>query len=53
MECKKSYTNKAKNPDVEYFLKSNCVEFTKKNQSVTYLVMSMEKGEFLGYFTIK
>ena len=41
-----------KNPDVEHFLKSNCVEFTKKNQSVTYLVMSMEKGEFLGYFTI-
>ena len=41
-----------KNPDVEHFLKSNCVEFTKKNQSVTYLVMSMEKGELLGYFTI-
>lgn len=41
-----------KNPDVEYFLKNNCVEFTKKNQSVTYLVMSMEKGDFLGYFTI-
>lgn len=35
-----------KNPDVEHFLKNNCVEFTKKNQSVTYLVMSMEKGEF-------
>ncbi|EOS72959.1 hypothetical protein C817_05262 [Dorea sp. 5-2] len=41
-----------KNPDVEHFLKSNCVQFTKKNQSVTYLVMSMEKGELLGYFTI-
>ena len=41
-----------KNPDVEHFLKNNCVEFTKKNQSVTYLVMSMEKGELLGYFTI-
>lgn len=41
-----------KNTDVEHFLKNNCVEFTKKNQSVTYLVMSMEKGDFLGYFTI-
>lgn len=29
-----------KNPDVEYFLKKNAIEFTKKNQSVTYLVFS-------------
>lgn len=27
-----------KNSDVEAFLKRNAVEFTKKNQSVTYLV---------------
>ena len=29
-----------KNPDVEHFLKKNAIEFTKKNQSVTYLVFS-------------
>lgn len=41
-----------KNPDVEKFLKKNSIEFTKKNQSVTYLVFSVENGELLGYFTI-
>ena len=28
------------NPDVEQFLKERAIEFTKKNQSVTYLVIS-------------
>lgn len=41
-----------RNPDVEHFLKKNSIEFTKKNQSVTYLVMSNEDGEIVGYFTI-
>lgn len=41
-----------KNPDVERFLRENAIEFTKKSQSVTYLVFSVEKGEMLGYFTI-
>lgn len=41
-----------KNPDVERFLKKSSIEFTKKNQSVTYLVFSVEDGELLGYFTI-
>ena len=41
-----------KNPDVEMFLKKNAIEFTKKNQSITYIVLSMEDGELLGYFTI-
>lgn len=27
-----------RNLDVEHFLKENAIEFTKKNQSVTYLV---------------
>ena len=27
-----------KNPDVEYFLHNNAIEFTKKDQSITYLV---------------
>ena len=41
-----------KNPDVEHFLKESAIDFTKKNQSVTYLVLDMEDGALLGYFTI-
>ena len=41
-----------RNSDVEKFLKNSAIEFTKKNQSVTYLVFSTEDGELLGYFTI-
>ncbi|MBD5546374.1 MAG: GNAT family acetyltransferase [Lachnospiraceae bacterium] len=41
-----------KNPDVERFLKNSAIEFTKKNQSVTYLVFSKANGEMLGYFTL-
>ncbi len=41
-----------KNLDVERFLKKSAIEFTKKNQSVTYLVFSKDDGELLGYFTI-
>ncbi len=41
-----------RNKDVENFLKNSSVEFTKKNQSVTYLVFSNEDTELLGYFTI-
>ena len=41
-----------KNPDVERFLKNSAIEFTKKNQSVTYLVFSKNSGEMLGYFTL-
>ena len=41
-----------KNPDVERFLKNSAIEFTKKNQSVTYLVFSKNSGEMLGYITL-
>lgn len=41
-----------KNPDVERFLKKSAIEFTKKNQSVTYVVISVEDGGLLGYFTL-
>lgn len=41
-----------KNPDVERFLKKSAIEFAKKNQSVTYLVFSVEQKELLGYFTL-
>ena len=41
-----------KNLDVEHFLKKNAIEFTKKNQSVTYLVFSNDEGELIGYFSI-
>lgn len=41
-----------KNPDVERFLKKSSIEFTKKNQSVTYLVMSVVDQKLMGYFTL-
>ena len=41
-----------RNSDVERFLKNSAIEFTRKNQSLTYLVFSVEDGELLGYFTI-
>ena len=41
-----------KNPDVERFLKKSSIEFTKKNQSVTYLVFDVSSMELVGYFTI-
>ncbi len=41
-----------KNMDVEKFLKEQAVEFTKKNQSVTYLVFTNEDVALAGYFTI-
>ena len=41
-----------KNPDVERFLKKSSIEFTKKNQSVTYLVFDVSSMELIGYFTI-
>ena len=43
-----------KNPDIERFLKNSAIEFTKKQQSVTYL--AFKRGEefplFVGYFTL-
>lgn len=41
-----------KNSDVESFLKKNAIEFTKKNQSVTYLVFFLEDMCLVGYFSI-
>ncbi len=40
------------NKDVERFLKQQSVEFAKKQQAVTYLVLSLEDAELLGYFSI-
>ena len=41
-----------KNTDVERFLKEQSLEFTKKNQSVTYLAFSNDDASLVGYFTI-
>ena len=38
------------NPEIEKFLKKNAIDFTKKSQSVTYLVFF--DGELVGYFTL-
>lgn len=40
------------NPDVERFLKCNAVEFTKKDQSVTYLVIDHDNDRLAGYFSL-
>lgn len=40
------------NKDVEKFLKERAIEFTKKNQSVTYLVFSSDDANLVGYFTL-
>lgn len=40
------------NTDVERFLKRQAIEFAKKHQAVTYLVLSSEDAELLGYFSI-
>ena len=41
-----------KNPDVERFLKESAIEFTKKNQSVTYFVFDINSMRLAGYFTL-
>lgn len=40
------------NPDVEHFLLHNAIEFTKKDQSVTYLVFNAEDASIAGYFSL-
>lgn len=40
------------NPDVERFLKKQAIDFANKHQAVTYLVLSLEDAELLGYFSI-
>jgi hypothetical protein len=41
-----------KNLDVERFFKEQSIDFTKKNQSVTYLVFENENAALVGYFTL-
>ncbi len=40
------------NVDVQHFLRQHAIEFSKKHQAVTYLVLSVEDAELLGYFSI-
>lgn len=40
------------NQNVEKFLREQAIEFTKKNQSVTYLVFSKDEATLVGYFTL-
>ena len=47
-----SYFSCPKNSDVENFLKYNAIDFTKKNQSVTYLIFPVDEALPAGYFTI-
>lgn len=40
------------NKTIETFFKRQAIEFTKKNQSVTYLVFSKKDAALVGYFTL-
>ena len=40
------------NVEVEHFLKANAVEFTKRSQSVTYLVFDTNATRLVGYFAL-
>ena len=40
------------NSDVEHFLLHNAIEFTKKDQSTTYLVFDAEDGALVGYYSL-
>ena len=40
------------NPEIENFLKKNAIDFTKKSQSVTYLVSPIDEFFAVGYFTL-
>lgn len=40
------------NPQVEYFLQHHAIEFTKKDQSVTYLVFDISDDSLAGYFSL-
>jgi hypothetical protein len=41
-----------RNQDVEGFLKRQAIDFTNKNQSVTYLVFATDDAQLLGYFAL-
>ena len=41
-----------RNPDVERFFLEQSIDFTKRNQSVTYLVKSIAMRKLAGYFTL-
>ena len=41
-----------KNPDVEHFIKENAIEFTKKQQSITYIVLDNFNASLVGYFSL-
>ena len=40
------------NPDVERFLVHQSIDFTKRNLSVTYIVVAKDSDELVGYFTL-
>lgn len=39
------------NPEIEYFLKHDAIQFAKEKTAITYLVFN-ENGEFVAYFTL-
>ncbi|MDO4797380.1 MAG: GNAT family acetyltransferase [Coriobacteriales bacterium] len=45
-------TARSLNPDIEHFLHYNAIQFAKMKTAVTYLVIDLEDGALLGYFTL-
>ena len=40
------------NPDVEHFLHHNAIQFARMKTAATYLVVDLDDGALLGYFTL-
>lgn len=40
------------NPEVEHFLKDQAIEFAKKHQAVTYIVLSLEDEQGCNFGTL-
>lgn len=40
------------NPEIDRFLKTNAIQFSKERKSITYLVGDKDDGSLLGYFTL-
>lgn len=49
---KKDGEEKSLNPDIEYFIRNNAVQFARQKISVSYIVGDEDDGSILGYFTI-
>lgn len=50
--CKRKDDDESLNPDIEKFLKTNAIPFSKQKISISYVVIDLDDNSVLGYFTI-